>query len=110
MASNDPQFEASAADSIALYMAPPQHAVIVCIGEKPAVQALDHLDPLLPLSPGRPEKHGFSVLPARNTRPVSGARRETGRVYRKTARRHVNDDFAAFSTDIVERTPRLKEI
>ena len=52
MASNDPQFEKKAADIIGLYMNPPQHAAVFCVDEKTAIQALDRLDPVLPLSPG----------------------------------------------------------
>lgn len=59
MASNDPRFEQKAADIIGLYMNPPQHAAVFCVDEKTAIQALDRLDPLLPLSPGRAERHGF---------------------------------------------------
>jgi hypothetical protein len=29
------------------------------VDEKTAIQALDRLDPVLPLSPGRAERHGF---------------------------------------------------
>ena len=59
MASNDPHFEEKAADIIGLYMNPPQHAAVFCVDEKTAIQALDRLDPVLPLSPGRAERHGF---------------------------------------------------
>jgi len=59
MASNDPNFEAKAADVIGLYVNPPQHAAVFCVDEKTAIQALDRLDPVLPLSPGRVERHGF---------------------------------------------------
>ena len=59
MASDDPDFETKAADVIALYLSPPQHAAVFCIDEKTAIQALDRLDPRLPLSPGRLERHGF---------------------------------------------------
>jgi transposase len=59
MASDDPQFEEKAADIIGLYMNPPQHAAVFCVDEKTAIQALDRLDPVLPLSPGRAERHGF---------------------------------------------------
>src|SRR3954467_5730849 len=59
MASDDPDFENKAADVIGLYMAPPQHAAVFCVDEKTAIQALDRLDPVLPLSPGRLERHGF---------------------------------------------------
>src|SRR5712692_393497 len=76
MASDDPDFETKAADVIALYVNPPQHAVVFCVDEKTAIQALDRLDPVLPLSPGRLERHGFeyyrhgtlSLYAALNTR------------------------------------------
>ncbi len=41
-------FEAKAADVIGLYLAPPQHAVVFCVDEKTAIQALDRLDPCFP--------------------------------------------------------------
>jgi transposase len=54
MASNDQDFEQKAADIIGLYINPPQHAAVFCVDEKTAVQALDRLDPVLPLSPAVP--------------------------------------------------------
>ncbi|HEY7390751.1 MAG TPA: hypothetical protein VH640_19700 [Bryobacteraceae bacterium] len=62
MASDDPDFEAKAADIIGLYLNPPQHAAVFCVDEKSAIQALDRLDPVLPLSPGRIERHGFKCF------------------------------------------------
>src|SRR6516164_6852716 len=59
MASDDPDFERKAADLIALYLSPPQHAAVFCVDEKSAIQALDRPDPVLPMSPGRIERHGF---------------------------------------------------
>src|SRR5665213_1730363 len=59
IASNDPDFETKAADIIGLYLHPPQHAAVFCVDEKTAIQALDRKDPVLPLSPGRAERHGF---------------------------------------------------
>src|ERR1700732_3783853 len=59
MASNDPDFESKAADIIALYLQPPQHAAVFCLDEKTAIQALDRLDPVLALSPGGGARHGF---------------------------------------------------
>src|SRR4029450_7348406 len=59
LTSNDPQFEAKAADVIGLYLNPPAHAAVFSVDEKTAIQALDRLDPVLPLSPGRAERHGF---------------------------------------------------
>jgi hypothetical protein len=59
MASDDPDFESKTADIIGLYLNPPQHAAVFCVDKKTAIQALDRLDPVLSLSPGRAERHGF---------------------------------------------------
>jgi transposase len=59
MASTDPEFEEKAADVIGLYLKPPLNAAVFCVDDKSAIQALDRLDPVLPLSPGRAERHGF---------------------------------------------------
>lgn len=110
MASNDPEFEAKAADIIALYMEPPQHAAVFCVDEKTAIQALDRLNPVLPLSPGRAEKHGFEYYRHGTLSLYAALDVKTGHVHGKTARRHTSDDFVAFLTEIVERAPHSKEI
>ena len=38
---------------------PADHAVVLCIDEKTAIQGHHRIDPLLPLSHGRAERHGF---------------------------------------------------
>ncbi len=58
MTSYDPDFETKAADIPGLYLRPPQHAAVFCVDDRAATQALDRL-PVLPLSPGRVECHGF---------------------------------------------------
>ena len=110
MASDDPQFEEKAADIISLYMDPPQHAAVFCVDEKTAIQALDRLDPVLPLSPGRAEKHGFECYRHGTLSLYAALDVKTGQVHGKTARRHTSEDFLAFMTQIVERTPGFKEI
>jgi transposase len=65
MASNDPDFEQKAADIIGLYLNPPAHAAVFSVDEKTAIQALDRKDPVLPLSPGRAERHGFEYFRVR---------------------------------------------
>jgi hypothetical protein len=41
------------------HLSPPQHAAVFCVDEKTAIQAFDRLDPVLPFSPRRAERHGF---------------------------------------------------
>src|SRR5215467_5326231 len=79
MASNDPHFEKKAADIIGLSLNPPQHAAVFCVDEKTAIQALDRLDPVLPLSPGRPERHGFEYYRHGTPVAVRGAQHRVGR-------------------------------
>src|SRR5258708_35070590 len=59
MASADPEFEEKAADIIRSHLQPPVHTAAFCVGEKSAITALNRLDPVLALSPGRAEVHGF---------------------------------------------------
>src|SRR6202790_1109616 len=110
MASNDPDFESKAADIIGLYLHPPQHAAVFCLDEKTAIQALDRLDPVLPLSPGRAERHGFEYYRHGTLSLYADLDVKTGKVEGKTARRHTSADFIGFLADIVERSPAGKEI
>ena len=110
MASDDPDFETKAADVIGLYLNPPQHAAIFAVDEKTAIQALDRLDPVLPLSPGRVERHGFeyyrhgtlSLFAALNTR--------TGAVVGQTVPRHTSAAFVDFLTEVVGHAGTAREI
>jgi len=110
MASNDPEFEAKAADIIGLYLNPPAHAVVFCVDEKTAIQALDRKDPVLPLSPGRAERHGFEYYRHGTLSLYAAFNTQTGEVLGKTAQRHTSAEFVAFLTDIVAHQPRGKEI
>ena len=85
--SKDPEFAAKAADVVGLYMAPPENAVVLCIDEKPSIQALERSQGYLKLPNGRAltghshdyKRHGTSTLFAAfevgpPTRNAGGAR------------------------------------
>src|SRR6202522_2488494 len=110
MASNDPDFENKAADIIGLYLHPPQHAAVFCVDEKTAIQALDRLDPVLPLSPGRAERHGFEYYRHGTLSLYAALDVKTGQVHGMTAARHTSQDFILFLKGLVARTPWAKEI
>ena len=105
MASNDPDFEAKAADVIGLYLKPPQHAAVFCLDEKTAIQALDRRDPILPLSPGRAERHGFEYVRHGTLSLFAAFNTHTGEVLGKTTRRHTSQEFVAFLQDLVAQQP-----
>lgn len=110
MTSDDPDFEKKAADIIGLYLNPPQHAAVFCVDEKTAIQALDRLDPVLPLSPGRAERHGFEYYRHGTLSLYAAFNTKTGEVLGRTAARHTSAEFVAFLTDLVVQQPRGKQI
>ena len=101
MRSNDPAFESKAADIIGLYLNPPQHAAVFCVDEKTAIQALDRLDPVLPMSPGRAERHGFEYYRHGTLSLYAALDPRTGTVVGQTAARHTSADFVQFLATVV---------
>jgi transposase len=68
--SNDPNFTAKAADVVGLYVAPPEKAIVLCVDEKPSIQALERAQGYLKLPNGRAltgqshdyRRHGTTTL------------------------------------------------
>src|SRR6202521_1261178 len=68
--SNDPNFTAKAADVVGLYVAPPEKAIVLCVDEKPSIQALERAQGYLKLPNGRAltgqshdyKRHGTTTL------------------------------------------------
>jgi transposase len=110
MASNDPQFEQKAADILGLYLNPPAHAAVFCVDEKTAIQALDRKDPVLPLSRGRAERHGFEYKRHGTLSLYAAFATQTGRIIGKTASRHTSAEFVGFLGDILASQPTGREI
>ena len=110
MASNDPDFETKAADIIGLYLNPPQHAAVFCVDEKTAIQALDRLDPVLPLSPGRAERHGFEYYRHGTLSLYAALDTRTGKVVGKTTSRHTSKEFVAFLGEVLDQCPARQQI
>jgi transposase len=110
MASDDPDFEAKAADIIGLYVHPPQHAAVFCVDEKTAIQALERTDPVLPLTPGRAERHGFEYVRHGTLSLYAALHTKTGKVYGQTAPRHTSEAFVAFLAGLIAQQPRRQAI
>jgi transposase len=51
--SRDPKFLETMTDVIGLYLNPPQPAIVLCVDQKSQIQALDRIQPGLPLKKGR---------------------------------------------------------
>src|SRR5256885_8049848 len=92
----DPEFDPKAAGVMARSLGPPQHAVVFSVDEKTAIQALDRLDPVLPLSPGRAERHGFEYYRPGTLSLYAALDVKSGKVHGMTAARHTSQEFIAF--------------
>lgn len=110
MASNDPDFERKAADIIGLYLNPPQHAAVFCVDEKSAIQALDRLDPVLPMSPGRAERHGFEYYRHGTLSLYAALDVKSGKVHGRTAAHHTSDEFVSFLEQVVKQCRGQQQI
>jgi len=87
---------------------------VFCVDEeKRRIQALDRKDPVLPLSPGRAERHGFEYFSATARCPCTRrSTPRTGEVARQDGRAtHVCGVRPRFLADIVVNQPApAKEI
>src|SRR5258705_11686871 len=104
--SNEPAFVAKAADVVGLYMAPPENAIVICVDEKPSIQALERAQGYLKLPNGR-ALTGHSHDYKRNGTSTLFAAFEvaTGKVTpaHKTRRRRI--DFLDSTNDVVAAHP-----
>src|ERR1700756_2872803 len=100
--SNDPEFVAKAADVVGLYMAPPENAIVICVDEKPSIQALERAQGYLKLPNGR-SLTGHSHDYKRNGTSTLFAAFEvaTGKVTAAHKERRRRVEFLDFMNDIV---------
>jgi DDE superfamily endonuclease len=110
MTSDDPDFETQAADVIGLYVNPPDHAAVFAVDEKTAIQALDRLDPVLPLSPGRAERHGLEYDRHGTLSLLAALDTQSGDVLGQTVSRHTSAACVEFLGDIVATQPKRRQI
>jgi transposase len=107
--SKDPEFAAKAADVVGLYMAPPENAVVLCIDEKPSIQALERSQGYLKLPNGRAltghshdyKRHGTSTL-------FAAFEAGTGKVKAAHKKRRRRKEFLEFMDDIVAAYPQTR--
>jgi transposase len=104
--SDDAEFVAKAADIVGLYLAPPDDAIVLCIDEKPSIQALERAQGYLKLPNGRAlcghshdyRRHGTTTL-------FAALDLATGKVAAAHEKRRRRVEFLAFMDDIVALHP-----
>jgi transposase len=105
--STDPQLEAKLRDVVALYLNPPENAVVVCVDEKSQVQALDRTAPILPLRPGIPEKQTHDYVRHGTTTLFAALEVATGKVVDACYPRHRHQEFLSFLKQVAKAYPKV---
>jgi transposase len=108
--SRDPRFVEKLEDIVALYLSPPEHALVLCCDEKSQVQALDRTQPGLPLKPGRAQtmthdykRHGTTTL-------FAALNVLDGKVIGQCQQRHTHAEWLKFLRQIDRETPKDKTL
>jgi transposase len=104
--SADPEFAARAAAIIGLYLDPPDHALVLAVDEKPAIQALERAQGYLKLPNGR-SLHGQAHEYRRRGTTTLFAALEiaTGQIKAKHTRRRRRLEFLDFMNEVVAAHP-----
>src|SRR3954453_10740136 len=104
--STDPELEAKIRDVVGLYLHPPTTAVVLCVDEKPQIQALQRTAPVLPVRPGSPERASFDYLRHGTTTLFAALEVATGKVTDACTDRHRHQEFLAFLKQVAAAYPR----
>ena len=104
--STDPEFARKSADIVGLYLDPPENAMVVCMDEKPAIQALERAQGWLKLPNGKAltganheyQRHGTSTL-------FAALNVATGQVKAGHYGRRRRREFLDFMNEIVAEHP-----
>jgi transposase len=94
--SKDPRFVEKLVDVVGLYMDPPDKALVLCVDEKSQIQALDRMQPLLPLRPGIPSRQSHDYRRNGTTTLFAALSMLDGKVIGTCMDRHRHQEFIKF--------------
>lgn len=104
--STDPEFARKSADIVGLYLSPPENALVLCVDEKPSIQALERAQGYLKLPNGRALR-GFSHDYTRHGTTTLFAALDiaTGQVLAGHYSRRRRREFLDFMNEVVAAHP-----
>jgi transposase len=108
--SRDPQFIEKLEDIVGLYLAPPEHALVLCCDEKSQVQALDRTQPGLPLKKGRAATMTHDYKRNGTTTLFAALNVLDGQVIAQCQQRHRHTEWLKFLRQIDRETPKDKAL
>ena len=109
--STDKEFATKSADIIGLYLNPPENALVICIDEKPSIQALERKTGYVETSSGKIVRGLKSTYKRHGTVNLFAALKvSSGEVKTKTTKSKKRIDFQSFMDDVVRDIPKEQEI
>ena len=108
--SNDPKFLEKLTDVVALYLDPPDHALVLCADEKSQIQALDRTQPGLPIKKGRCGTMTHDYKRNGTTTLFAAIELLSGTVIGECMARHRHQEWIKFLRSIDEQTPAHLEL
>jgi len=103
--SKDPLLVDKVRDIVGLYLNPPDRAIVLCVDEKSQIQALNRMQPLLPMSPGQAERRTHDYERHGTTSLFAALAVATGEVLGECHRRHRAIEFRKFLDSIDAAVP-----
>ena len=103
--SRDPEFVAKVKDVVGLYLAPPEHAIVLSVDEKTSIQALERTQLPLPLRSGRARRHTHDYKRHGVVDLYAALEVATGKVTHKVSESHTAADFLAFMNKVERAYP-----
>ena len=97
-------------DLTALYLNPPDAAMVICVDEKSQIQALDRTAPMFPMRPGVPERQTHDYKRNGTTNLYAALDIATGNVISRLTTRHRAIEFRKFLDLINNETPAHLDI
>ena len=108
--SRDPKFVEKLEDIVGLYMAPPEHALVLCCDEKSQLQALDRTQPGLPMKKGRAATMTHDYKRNGTTTLFAALNVLDGQVISQWQQRHRHVEWLKFLGQIDRETPKDKAL
>lgn len=103
--SRDPFFIEKVRDIVGLYLAPPDRALVLCVDEKPQIQALEPTAPVLPMRPGQVERRTHDYVRHGTLDLFAALDVKAGTVIAECQQRHRSVEFRAFLDRIDQSIP-----
>jgi transposase len=103
--SSDPAFVDKVRDVVGLYLSPPDRALVLCVDEKPQIQAVERTAPVLPMRPGQPERVSHDYKRHGTTDLFAALDMKAGTVIGTCKGRHRAVEFRAFLDEIETVVP-----